>query len=67
VTLVPPVLVTVSERDCLFPTVTLPKLTLAGLAETVPAETPVPDNGRLSVELEASDVRVTVPFPFPVV
>ena len=66
-TLVPPVLVTVSERGWLLPTITLPKLRLAGLGDTVPAEIPVPDNGKVSVELEAFELRVTVPVVLPAV
>jgi len=65
VTLVPPVLVTVSERDLLFPTVTLPKLRLAGLAPSVPGVTPVPDSGMVRVGFDAFDVRVTLPLALP--
>jgi hypothetical protein len=65
VTLVPPVLVTVSDNDCLFPTVTLPKLRLAGLAPSVPAATPVPDKGSVKGESEASEVIVTAPLVLP--
>ena len=64
-TLVPPVLVTVSERDLLLPTVTLPKLRLVGFAPSVPGATPVPDNGMLRVGLEALDVTVTLPLALP--
>ena len=64
-TLVPPVLVTFSDRDCLLPTVTLPKLRLAGFAPSVPAATPVPDKGSVKVEFEASEVIVTVPLALP--
>jgi len=65
VTLAPPVLVTVSERDLLLPIVTLPKLRLAGLAPSVPGVTPVPDKGMVSVGLEALDVIVTLPMALP--
>jgi len=65
VTLVPPVLVTVSDSDWLLPTVTLPKLKLAGLGDRAPADTPVPDNIIVSVELEALDVTVTEPLALP--
>jgi len=65
VTLVPPVLVTVSERDCLFPTVTLPKLRLAGFAPSTPGATPVPDKGSVKVEFEAFEVMVTAPLALP--
>jgi len=65
VTLVPPVFVTVSERDLLFPTVTLPKLRLAGFAPSAPAATPVPDKGSVKVEFDASEVIVTAPLALP--
>ena len=61
VTLEPPVLVTVSDRDWLFPTVTLPKLRLAGFDPRAPALTPVPVRGMVRVGLEALEVMVTVP------
>ena len=63
----PPVLVTVSDRDCLLPTVTLPKFRLVGLAPRPPVPNPVPDNGSDSVGLEASEVMVILPLRFPVV
>ena len=66
-TLDPPELVTVSERDVLLPTITLPKLRLVGLDETVPAEIPVPDKGRVSVEFEAFEMMVTVPVALPAI
>jgi hypothetical protein len=49
VTLEPPILVTVSDRDCLLPTVTLPKLRLAGAEVSCPRVTPVPDTGTVRV------------------
>ena len=64
-TSVPPVLVTVSERDLLLPTVTLPKLRLVGLAPSVPGVTPVPDKGMVSVGLDALDVMVMFPVVLP--
>jgi len=64
-TLVPPLLVTVSERELLLPTVTLPKLRLVGFAPSVPGVTPVPDNGMLNVGFEALDVIVTLPLTLP--
>ena len=64
-TLEPPVLVTVSVRDLLLPTVTLPKLRLEGLDPSAPAATPVPDNPRLAAGFEASDVILTVPLALP--
>jgi len=65
VTLDPSALVTVSERDIFFPTITLPKSRLVGLDDKVPAETPIPDNGKLSVELDAFEMMVTVPVALP--
>ena len=64
-TVVPPALVMVSDRDCLFPTVTVPKLRLVGLAPSVPAVTPVPDNGIVKVGFEALDVIVRLPLAPP--
>ena len=58
-------LVTVSERDCLFPTVTLPKLRLVGLAPSVPGMTPVPDKGMVRVGFEALDEMVMLPLALP--
>jgi hypothetical protein len=65
VTLTPPVLVTVSDRDCLFPTVTLPKLRLVGFAPKAPGVTPVPDKGIVRVGLDAFEVSVTLPVTLP--
>jgi len=47
----------------LLPTVTLPKLRFAGFEPSVPGATPAPDNGMLSVALEAFEVMLTVPLP----
>ena len=58
-------MVTVSDNDCLFPTVTLPKLRLAGFEPRVPDVTPVPDKGMVRVGLEALEVMVTVPLALP--
>jgi len=58
-------LVTVSDKDWLFPTVMLPKLRLAGLDSRSPGKIPVPDKAILSVGLEAFDVIVTVPLALP--
>ncbi len=66
-TLDPPVLVTVSERVCFFPSCTLPKLRLLGFDPRAPTETPVPDSDMLSVGFESSEVIVTEPFEVPVV
>ena len=61
-TLEPPVLVTVSDRDWLLPTVTLPKLRLVGFDPSAPGATPVPDSGMVSVGLEAFEEIVTFPL-----
>ena len=58
-------LVTVSDSDCWFPTVTLPKLRLKGLAPSVPGVTPVPDKGTVRVGFEALDVMVRLPLALP--
>jgi hypothetical protein len=65
VTLVPPVLVTVSDNVCFVPTWTLPKLKLVGFDPSAPAATPVPDKGIVSVGFDAFDVTVTVPLTVP--
>ena len=61
-TLEPPVLVTVSERDLLLPTVTLPKLSVVGFAPNVPCETPVPDSGMFRVVFEAFEMMLILPL-----
>ena len=61
-TLEPPVLVTVSDRDWLLPTVTFPKLRLVGFDPSVPCVTPVPVTGMVSVGLDAVEVMVTLPL-----
>ena len=63
-TLEPPVLVTVSERDLLLPTVTLPKLSVVGLDPSVPFVTPVPVSGIVRVGLDAVDVTTMLPVAF---
>jgi hypothetical protein len=55
-------LVTVSDRDLLLPTVTLPRARLVGFDPSVPVATPVPDSGMDRVGLEAFEVMVTVPL-----
>jgi len=62
VTLAPPVFVTVSVRDWLFPTVILPKLRLVGFDPRAPGATPTPDSGTVSVEFEAFELIVMLPF-----
>ncbi len=61
-TLVPPVLVTVPDRDWLLPTVTLPKLRLDGVDPSAPAAIPLPDSDTVSVGFEAVEVTVSVPL-----
>src|SRR5262249_53304221 len=65
VTLDPPVLVTVSERDLLLPRVMLPKLRLVGFAPSAPAVTPVPVRGMVRDGLEPLEVMVTEPVALP--
>ena len=60
-----PVFVTVSERVCLLPTVTLPKLRLVGFDPSAPGEIPVPDNPTVNVGFGAFEVMVTVPLTAP--
>src|SRR5882724_2107481 len=43
VTVVPPLLVTITATDLLLPSVTFPKTTVLGLAVSEPAATPVPE------------------------
>ena len=59
-TVVPPVLVTVSVTDCWPPTVMLPKASLEGLAASCPAAIPAPDSEIVAVEFEALLAIVTV-------
>jgi len=61
VTLVPPVLVSVSLMDGSPPTLTLPKLMLLALSPKTPGDTPVPDTAIVSVGFEPSEVMVTMP------
>ena len=58
-------MVTVSDRDCLLPMVTVPKLRLVGFDPSAPGTTPVPDNGMFRVGLEALEVIVTLPLALP--
>ena len=62
----PPVLVTVPERDWVFPTVMLPKLRLVGLDPSAPGEIPIPDTGMVRVGFEAVEVIATLPVILPV-
>jgi len=65
VALEPPVLVTVSKSDELLPTVTVPKLRLAGLGARSAGVTPVPDKPTVKEGFEAFDVMVTLPLADP--
>jgi hypothetical protein len=67
VTLDPPVFVTFSDRDWLFPTVTLPKLRLVGVDPSAPAARPIPESGIVRVGLDAFEVIVMPPVAAPVV
>ncbi len=49
----------------MLPTVTLPKFRFAGLAPSVPGDTPVPDREMLRVGFVALDVIVTLPLALP--
>ena len=64
-TLEPPVLVTVSDSDCLLPMITLPNPRLVGFDPSAPGATPVPDNGMFRVGLDAVEVIVTLPLTLP--
>lgn len=61
-----PVLVNVTGTEALAPTITAPKLMLAGFAER-PACVPVPLSGTVNVPFVAFDVIVTVPEAAPAV
>ena len=65
VTVEPPVFVIFVDKDGLLPTVTLPKLRLAGLADKLPAATAVPESEIVSGEFEAFDVIVRLPLELP--
>lgn len=65
VTLVPPVLVTVSEIDCWLPRVTLPKAPVEGLLASCPAAIPAPESEIVAVESEALLVIVTIAVKDP--
>jgi len=67
VTVEPPLLVTVSDRVLLCPTVTVPKLNGEVPAESDPAVAPVPVRGIASDEFDASLVTVSVEFAAPLV
>lgn len=58
--------VTVSDRVCLTPTWTLPKLKLVGFDPRAPAAMPAPLSAILKEGFEPSEVIVTVPLAAPV-
>jgi len=62
-----PVLVMVTDCDCLAPTLTLPKSSLAGLSVSVPgtAAVPVPESERFVTVFDASLVMESVPLNAP--
>lgn len=67
VTVIPPLLVTVSDNVLLCPAVTVPKLNGDVPAESDPAAAPVPVSGIASDVFEASLVTVSVEFAAPLV
>jgi len=58
-------LVSVTVADFVVPSVTLPKASVVGLSESMPAVTPAPDKGMLSEGFEAFEVTVTLPLALP--
>ena len=64
-TLEPPVLVNVSDKDCLLPRITLPKVRPVGFDPSAPGATPVPDNGMIRLGFGAFDVTVRLPLALP--
>ncbi len=67
VTLVPPGFFKVSERSWLLPICTLPKLTLDGVAETLPGAVTVAVRGIFNVAFEALLLIATLPVAVPAV
>jgi hypothetical protein len=65
VTLEPPEFVNVPDKDCVPPTVTVPKARLVGFDVIAPAVAPVPDIGMVRLGLEAFEVMVMLPFADP--
>src|SRR5689334_7667715 len=61
----PPEFVSVSEIVWLFPTTSVPKLTLEGLAVSAPSATALPLSGIVSVGLDPSDEIVSEPLGLP--
>ena len=60
-----PLAVRLPLSDELVPTMTLPKLRLAGETARVPVAVPVPERAMLSVELEAFDTTDKFPLAAP--
>ena len=60
-----PVLVSVSDRFVLPPTCTLPKASVVGLADKVPAVTPVPESAILKLGLLPFEVMLMLPLTAP--
>ena len=67
VTDAPPVFVTATETVLLLPTVTLPKLALAGFAVREPGASAVPESAMLKGETDASETIASVPLAAPAV
>ena len=65
VTFIPPVLVTVSDRLAVVPVCTFPNARLAGLAASVPAVTPDPETGIVSVGFEPLLIITRFPLTEP--
>lgn len=66
VSVVPPVLVSVSVKFELLPTCTFPNAKLTGLGVSVPWVTPVPERGILRFGLPPFDVTLILPLAAPV-
>ena len=64
-TVEPPVLVTVSNSDCLAPMITLPNPRLVGFGPNAPGATSKPDNGMFKLGFDAVEVIVTLPLTLP--
>ena len=60
-----PEFVSVPDKDCVPPTVTVPNARPLGFEVIAPAVAPIPDNGRAALGLEASEVMVTLPVADP--
>jgi hypothetical protein len=67
VRLVPPVLVSVSDKLVLLPTCTLPNARVVGFAASAPGVTPVPESGMLKLGFAPLEVTLTLPLAAPFV